>query len=48
MYQFPIIVDILRNEKPLFIEYSEPPPTGILRSGKEPIGEEEKLFHPKE
>lgn len=47
MYQFPIIVEILRTEKPLYIEYSEPPPVAVLRSGREPIGEEEKLFHPK-
>ena len=42
------IVDILRAEKPLFIEYSSHPPTAILRTEKEPIGEEEKLFLPKE
>ena len=41
------IVDILRSEKPLFIEYSSHPPTGILRTEQEPIGEEEKLFLPK-
>ncbi|MFX1293696.1 MAG: hypothetical protein ACFFD2_02380 [Promethearchaeota archaeon] len=45
---FHTIVDILRSEKPLYIDYSEPPPVAILRSGKEPIGEEERIFHPKE
>ncbi len=44
----PIIIDLLRSEKPLFIQYSSHPPTAILRTEKEPIGEEEKLFLPKE
>ncbi|NVM56363.1 MAG: hypothetical protein HWN66_21880 [Candidatus Helarchaeota archaeon] len=45
---FDVINDMLRNEKPLFIEYNSPPPFATLRSGKEPIGEEEKLIYPRE
>ena len=45
--QFDVISDLLRNEKPLFIEYSSPPPFATLRSGQEPIGEEETLFYPR-
>lgn len=45
---FDVITDFLRNEKPLYLEYSSPPPFGLLRSGKEPIGEEETLFYPRE
>ncbi|MHA1278891.1 MAG: hypothetical protein ACTSQI_16685 [Candidatus Helarchaeota archaeon] len=44
---FSAIREILESEKPLFIKYTSPPPVGLLRSGLEPIGEEEKLFLPK-
>ncbi len=44
---FDVISDMLRNEKPLYIEYKAPPPFGTLRSGQEPIGEEEQLFFPR-
>jgi hypothetical protein len=47
IYMFDPIRDMLESEKPLFIEYSQPPPIAVLRSGLEPIGEEEKLFLPK-
>jgi len=45
---FDVISDFLRNEQPLFITYKSPPPFGTLRSGKEPIGEEEPLFYPRD
>jgi len=45
---FDVIGDLLRNEKPLYIEFSSPPPFGLLRTSKEPIGEEETLFYPRE
>ena len=45
---FDVISDMLRSEKPLFIEYRSPPPFATFRSGKEPIGEEETLFYPRE
>ena len=45
---FDVISDLLRNEKPLYFQFSSPPPFGLLRSGKEPIGEEETLFYPRE
>jgi hypothetical protein len=44
--QFPIYLDILRNEKPLFVNlYETPSATGarcLLRTGNEPVGESEK------
>ena len=45
---FDVLSDMLRNEKPLYIEFNSPPPFGLIRSGKEPIGEEENLFYPRE
>lgn len=45
---FDVLSDMLRNEKPLYVEYRSPPPFGLLRSGKEPIGEEETLFYPRD
>ncbi|TFG04585.1 MAG: hypothetical protein EU536_04325 [Promethearchaeota archaeon] len=45
---FDVICDLLRNEKPIFINYQSPPPFATLRTGKEPIGEEETLFYPRE
>ena len=38
--QFHETMDILRNEKPLYIYYLSPT-NAALRSGKEPVGEEE-------
>ncbi len=35
------ILDILRNEKPIFFSYSEKSHLGYIRTGKEPIGEGE-------
>jgi hypothetical protein len=45
---FDVISDMLRNEQPLFVQYNSPPPFATLRSGAEPIGEEEELFYPRE
>ncbi len=33
------VIDILRNEKPIYFSYSEKSKMGYLRTGKEPIGE---------
>jgi len=41
MSMFSQILDILRNEKPIFFSYSEPTKLGFIRTGKEPIGEGE-------
>ena len=35
------IIDILRNEKPIYFSYSEKSKLGYIRTGKEPIGEGE-------
>ncbi len=35
------IIDILRNEKPIYFTYSDPTTLGFIRTGKEPIGEGE-------
>ncbi|MBN2534805.1 MAG: hypothetical protein JXB88_18130 [Spirochaetales bacterium] len=40
--QYPVYVDLLRNEKPLYVYLdSEKPINNRLYTGKEPIGEEE-------
>ncbi len=41
MSMFSQILDILRNEKPIYFSYSEPTNLGFIRTGKEPIGEGE-------
>ena len=38
--QFHAVLDTLRNEKPIYIAYMSPT-NADLRSGKEPVGEEE-------
>jgi hypothetical protein len=38
--QFPAVIDILRNEKPVYVNYSNPTFAQIF-TGPEPIGEEE-------
>ncbi len=35
------ILDILRNEKPIYYSYSESSKLGFIRTGKEPVGEGE-------
>ena len=35
------ILDILRNEKPIYFSYSGKSNTGYVRTGKEPVGEGE-------
>lgn len=35
------VIDILRNEKPIYFSYSEKTKLGYLRTGKEPVGEGE-------
>jgi hypothetical protein len=36
---YPNIIDILRNEKPIYFSYSQKTKLGYIRTGKEPIGE---------
>ena len=36
---YPNIIDILRNEKPIYFSYSLNLNMGFIRTGKEPIGE---------
>ena len=35
------VIDLLRNEKPIYFSYSETSNLGFLRTGKEPVGEGE-------
>ncbi len=35
------ILDILRNEKPIYFSYSDTSKLGFIRTGKEPVGEGE-------
>ncbi|MEB8329778.1 hypothetical protein OO009_10450 [Flavobacteriaceae bacterium KMM 6897] len=39
MSMYPNVIDLLRNEKPIYFSYSESLKMGYLRTGKEPIGE---------
>ena len=39
MSMYPNIIDILRNEKPIYFSYSINLNMGHIRTGKEPIGE---------
>ena len=39
--KFPAVLDLLRNEKPLRIEYNSGYGTAFIYSGREPIGEGE-------
>ena len=41
MSMFANIIDILRNEKPIFFSYSKNSNMGYFRTGKEPVGEGE-------
>ena len=41
MSMYSYILDILRNEKPIYFSYSETSKLGFLRTGKEPVGEGE-------
>ncbi len=36
---YPNVIDLLRNEKPIYFSYSENLKIGYVRTGKEPIGE---------
>ncbi len=36
---YPNVIDLLRNEKPIYFSYSESLKMGHVRTGKEPIGE---------
>ncbi|MGB5653587.1 MAG: hypothetical protein WBM56_07115 [Robiginitalea sp.] len=38
---YPNIIDLLRNEKPIFFRYAIDLKLGFLRTGKEPVGEGE-------
>jgi len=38
---YPNIIDLLRNEKPIYFSYSDKSKGGYIRTGKEPIGEGE-------
>ena len=39
MSMYPNVIDLLRNEKPIYFSYSESLNMGYVRTGKEPIGE---------
>ena len=39
MSMYPNVIDLLRNEKPIYFSYSDSLKMGHLRTGKEPIGE---------
>ena len=39
MSMYPNVIDLLRNEKPIYFSYSESLKMGHIRTGKEPIGE---------
>jgi len=39
----PVDIDILRNEKPLFIQYNDNTKFGFIATSAEPVGEEELL-----
>ncbi len=39
MSMYPNVIDLLRNEKPIYFSYSVSLKMGHLRTGKEPIGE---------
>ncbi len=41
MSMFSKVLDILRNEKPIYFSYSEPTKLGFIRTGTEPVGEGE-------
>ena len=36
---YPNIIDLLRNEKPIYFSYSQKSKVGYVRTGKEPVGE---------
>jgi len=38
---YPNIIDLLRNEKPIYFSYSDKSKVGYIRTGKEPVGEGE-------
>jgi len=39
MSMYPNIIDLLRNEKPIYFSYSHKSNMGYVRTGKEPVGE---------
>lgn len=41
MSMFPNIIDMLRNEKPIYFHWTRELNQGFLRTGKEPVGEGE-------
>jgi hypothetical protein len=41
MSMYPNVLDILRNEKPIYFSYYETSKLGFIRTGKEPVGEGE-------
>ena len=41
MSMYANVIDLLRNEKPIYFSYSEKSKLGYIRTGKEPIGEGE-------
>ncbi len=47
--ELPAIVDMLRHEKPVYVSWDDGPYAGLnacLTTGKEPVGEEERLRGP--
>jgi len=41
MSQYPAVIDLLRNEQPLFVALNADNGIGVVSTGDEPVGEEE-------
>jgi len=39
MYMYEHVIDLLRNEKPIYFSFSDVSKLGYIRTGKEPVGE---------
>ena len=39
MYMYAHVIDLLRNEKPIYFSFSDVSKLGYIRTGKEPVGE---------
>ena len=39
MYMYAHVIDLLRNEKPIYFSFSDVSKLGFIRTGKEPVGE---------
>ncbi len=38
---FPEVIDLLRNERPLYLDFADEPGYGVISTRPEPVGEEE-------